>query len=196
VNYAVRDVYGRGHVHRLMVGQIFEIQAYIAVVEVPRYVAFDLPTLNGRCIIRSRAITGLVKSSNEKAGVICQMPAVIEIEASILKAQAGGYADTAALCFAGLGDKVDDAAGSIGRQCRAGTTANHFHPVNGRIHTNEIVRSAEGNVAKHEDRQPVFLELNVTRAPGGNGQAANGYVGITAAATGLNKKTWNVAQYV
>jgi len=159
-----------------------------------RDVAADLAAAFGVFRARPAAVADAVEAADPETRLRRQAAAVADIDPRLVVAQALREADAAAGDLARLADVVDDASRRAGGQRAGRAAAQHFQAVEAAVGAQPGVGGGEGDVAELQDRQAVFLELDVARAAGRNGDAAHADVGVAFAAARFRAQAGNRTQ--
>ena len=195
LDLAVHEANRRGQVGGAAVVEVLHADAHEAVVEFLGDVAANLATVFGALGARAAAVAGAVEAAHREAGFRGEAPADAHVDSGQVVAEALGQRDAAAVFLAGLADVVDDAAGRAGGTRGSRAAAQHFEAVEAVVDAYPRVGRGEGDVTELQDRQAVFLELDVAGAASRDGNAANADVRVALATARLRAQARNGTQH-
>ncbi len=176
--------------------EILRVEADVPAVELLGDVGLDLAAVIAVVADIARAFPGAVEAADVEVEIVRQRRAVIEIEPVAFEIEADRALDRAAFLFAGLGDEVDHCARRVRREGRGRTAAHCFDTGDRAVSAQEVVGVAEDDVAEFEDRQAVFLKLDIARAAGRDRNPAHRDVGVAFAAGSFRADARDLADQV
>ena len=128
------------------------------------------------------AIADAVEPANMKPPPFAKRRAIIGVDPGTVEIKPLGDADRSASHVTGFADEIDDRARRVAGEGRGGTAAHHFDARNTIVWANEGVGGREGDIAKIQHRQAIFLKLNELAATACRRQTADRDVGVAFAA--------------
>ncbi len=170
--------------------------ADVAAVEFGGEVGLDLAAFLAVETGVANAFAGAVETADMEIAGCVERAAVIEVEPVGFVIDADRAGNRAAFFEPGLRDEVDHPARRVRGKGRGRAAADRLDTADIAIGAHEIVGIAEHDIAEFEDREPVFLQLDIARAAGRDRNAANRDVGIAFAARGFRTDAGDLADEI
>ena len=191
---------GAGHAQRRVdeagcpIVEQLGIDADIAAIELLGDVELDLAAAHRVHAGFARTFTFAIETADMEAPAIAKTRAIIEIGAIAFEIDADRAHHRSAFDLSGLGDQVDHATRSIRGEGRCRSATDRFHLRDIEVGADEDVRREGEQVTEFEDRQAVFLQLDVLGAIVDERQAAHGIAVSALARRSVDADAGNVAE--